>query len=283
MQKHSSYRSTPRRSAPALKWLGGKTKVLPYIEPLLLEHKPRRLVEPFVGGGSVFLGTDFDEYLLADANSHLVELYQTIQDDVDALLARARPLFCAEANNPDIYYAIRNAFNSEGDSLTRAAYFLYLNKFGHRGMCRYNGSGEFNVPFGYNKSAPTLPEQELLAAADKLKRASLLRSDFTTAFRLATPGDVIYCDPPYVDQDHAVSFRSYVTGAFGDPQQRELADLARAAANRGIPVVVSNHLTDYSLELYRGAVVHKVEVKRSIGAGKSTQKSAREGLFVFRP
>ena len=283
MQKHPSHRSTPRRSAPFVKWLGGKAKVLPFIEPLLLEYKPRRLVEPFVGGGSVFLGTDFDEYLLADANSHLVNLYQAVQEDVDALVGKARPLFCAAANNPDIYYFIRNAFNTEGDPVTRAAYFLYLNKFGHRGMCRYNGSGEFNVPFGYNKSVPTLPEQELGTAADKLNRSSLLCSDFTTAFRLATPGDVIYCDPPYVDQDHAASFRSYVTGAFGDSQQRELADLARAAAKRGIPVVVSNHLTSYSRELYQGAAVYEIDVRRSIGAGKSTQKSAREGIFVFSP
>nr|WP_254035922.1 Dam family site-specific DNA-(adenine-N6)-methyltransferase [Cupriavidus necator] len=229
------------------------------------------------------MGTDFDAYLLADANAHLVELYLAAQVDVDALLSRTRPLFFSVANTPDVYYAVRNAFNEERDPGTRAAYFLYLNKFGHHGICRYNKSGKFNVPFGYNKSVPTLPDQELRAAADKLKRASLLCSDFTTAFMLATPGDVIYCDPPYVDQDHAASFRSYVAGAFGDSQQRELADLARAAAKRGIPVVVSNHLTDYSRELYHGAAVHEIEVRRSIGAGKSTQKSAHEGLFVFHP
>lgn len=283
MHKHPSHVGTPRRSAPFLKWLGGKAQVLPHIEPLILVHQPRRLIEPFVGGGSVFLGTDFEEYLLADANSDLVELYQAARDDVDALLARTRPLFCSAANTQDVYYAIRDAFNAERDPVTRAAYFLYLNKHGHRGMCRYNGSGEFNIPFGHNKSAPTLPEMELWDASVKLKRARLLCGDFTAAFEAAVPGDAIYCDPPYVDQDHAESFRGYVAGAFGDEQQRQLAELARAAAKRGIPVVISNHLTTYSRELYRGAVVLEIEVKRSIGAGKSTQRSAREGLFVFRP
>lgn len=275
--------STPGRSAPFLKWLGGKTKVLPHIGPLLLAHRPRRLIEPFVGGGSVFLGTEFEEYLLVDANTHLVELYQAVRDNVDSLLDRARPLFSPAANTPDIYNTVRDAFNAESNSLTRAAYFLYLNKFGYHGMCRYSQAGRFNVPFGHNKSAPSLPEPEIRDASLKLQRAILLCADFTAAFDAARPGDVIYCDPPYVDQEHAESFRAYVASAFGNKQQELLADLARDAASRGIPVIVSNHLTPYSRELYHGSVAHEIEVKRSIGASTSKQRTAQEGLFVFNP
>ncbi|HFP9586510.1 TPA: DNA adenine methylase, partial [Escherichia coli] len=49
---------------PFLKWAGGKTRALPE----LLPHLPKGycLMEPFVGGGSVFLNTSYDKYVLAD-------------------------------------------------------------------------------------------------------------------------------------------------------------------------------------------------------------------------
>ena len=53
---------------PVLKWAGGKKKVIPHIQAILPSEGKRRLVEPFVGGGSVFLNLDFDEYLLVDMN-----------------------------------------------------------------------------------------------------------------------------------------------------------------------------------------------------------------------
>jgi DNA adenine methylase len=64
---------------------------------------------------------------------------------------RARELFTPETNQSDAYYQFRM-------SLTRArirsgaVLFLYLNRHGYNGLCRYNLRGEFNVPFGRYKS-----------------------------------------------------------------------------------------------------------------------------------
>ena len=53
-----------------LKWPGGKSRVMPE----LLPHLPKAgcLVEPFVGGASVFLNTDYRRYILADINPDLI-------------------------------------------------------------------------------------------------------------------------------------------------------------------------------------------------------------------
>ncbi|MGL5790756.1 MAG: DNA adenine methylase, partial [Plesiomonas shigelloides] len=47
-----------------LKWAGGKYSLVDEIR----RHLPsgQCLIEPFVGAGSVFLNTDFEEYVLAD-------------------------------------------------------------------------------------------------------------------------------------------------------------------------------------------------------------------------
>jgi site-specific DNA-adenine methylase len=52
---------------PFLKWAGGKFSLLSELD----RHIPagKRLIEPFVGGGSVFLNSDKHEsFLLADVN-----------------------------------------------------------------------------------------------------------------------------------------------------------------------------------------------------------------------
>ena len=56
-----------------LKWAGGKSRIAADIENYLKDGK--RLVEPFVGSGAVFLNTSFEKYLLCDTNSDLINLY----------------------------------------------------------------------------------------------------------------------------------------------------------------------------------------------------------------
>ncbi len=63
--------------SPIIKWPGGKEKELKYIIP----NAPRyeRFIEPFVGGGAVFMGITADEYFINDFSSELIELYRCIE------------------------------------------------------------------------------------------------------------------------------------------------------------------------------------------------------------
>lgn len=99
---------------------------------------------------------------------------------------------------------------------------------------------------------------------------------------MAVLGDAIYCDPPYVNLDDAPSFTKYTSEGFPRERQQELADLARATAARGIPVVISNHLTAETRELYRGAECHEVAVRRSVAAAAHSRRMVPEGIFVFK-
>lgn len=264
---------------PFLKWAGGKSRALPYILPHL--PKGRRLIEPFVGSGAVFLNTDYEEYLLCDTNQDLINLYEGIKRDPEIILGLAYPCFSG-GNNAEVYYGIRDFLNeSFRVGSVAAAYFIYLNKHCFNGLCRYNKKGEFNVPFGKYKS-PTLPEKEILFFAEKAKKAEFRLMDFEETFKLAEKGDVIYCDPPYVSQNDSNSNFNYGAKPFGDAEQTRLAELAEDAAQQGIDVIISNHNTLVTRYMYKNAShLEFFDVKRSISCKGDKRQDAQELLAIY--
>ena len=63
---------------PIVKWPGGKEKELKYIVPNIPVFK--RYIEPFVGGGSVFMAVRANEYLINDFSEELIRLYRYISN-----------------------------------------------------------------------------------------------------------------------------------------------------------------------------------------------------------
>ncbi|HDI6118167.1 TPA: Dam family site-specific DNA-(adenine-N6)-methyltransferase, partial [Escherichia coli] len=135
---------------PIFKWVGGKFSEL----PIVLEHLPhgKRLIEPFVGGGSVFTNAGFRHNLLNDINGDLINFYQTLQRERHSLVTLSYSFF-QNYNNADAYLEVREAFNrGKYDQLHHAAAFLYLNRHCFNGVTRYNQNGEFNVGYGKYKA-----------------------------------------------------------------------------------------------------------------------------------
>ena len=148
-----------------LKWAGGKFSLTERINQRL--PAGNRLVEPFVGACSVFLNSDFDEYLLNDINADLIAMYNIIKRKPKQFIDDAKHYFQPQYNNEQAYYKIRDEFNLCHDAYQRSLLFLYMNRHGYNGLCRYNQSGGFNVPFGRYKK-PYFPEKELLFFSEKL-------------------------------------------------------------------------------------------------------------------
>ncbi|HFK9151317.1 TPA: DNA adenine methylase, partial [Escherichia coli] len=178
-----------------LKWAGNKTAIMSELK----KHLPAgpRLVEPFAGSCAVMMETDYPSYLVADINPDLINLYKKVAADCEAFISRARALF-EEANREVAYYNIRQEFNysTEITDFMKAIYFLYLNRHGYRGLCRYNKSGYFNIPYGNYKN-PYFPEKEIRAFAEKAQRATFICASFDETLAMLKAGDVVYCDPPY--------------------------------------------------------------------------------------
>ncbi|AHJ00804.1 DNA adenine methylase [Vibrio parahaemolyticus] len=263
-----------------LKWAGGKYGLVEDIQ----RHLPpaRKLVEPFVGAGSVFLNTDYDHYLLADINPDLINLYNLLKERPEEYISEAKRWFVAENNRKEAYLSIRAEFNKTDDVMYRSLAFLYMNRFGFNGLCRYNKKGGFNVPFGSYKK-PYFPEAELEFFAEKAKKATFVCEGYPETFRRARKGSVVYCDPPYAPLSNTANFTSYAGNGFTLDDQAALADMAeRTATERGIPVLISNHDTTLTRRLYHGADLSVVKVKRTISRNGSGRNKVDELLALFK-
>lgn len=265
---------------PFLKWAGGKFEIAEKIKKQLPEGKT--LIEPFVGAGAIFLNTNYDKYILNDINEDLINLYIEIQYDGDAFIKHAKKFFAKQYNSEKNYYALRNRFNKSEDTYERSILFLYLNKFGYNGLCRYNQSGDFNVPFGKHKN-PSFPQAQLELFSEKSQKANFICEDFRKTFGRSRKGHVIYCDPPYAPLSETSYFSDYSTGGFDSNDQERLAESGFKASVRGIPVIVSNHDTKYVRKIYKGAKIISLDVRRNISCKPNNRSKAKEIIAIFKP
>ncbi len=270
-----------KKNRAFLKWAGGKYNLIEPITSLLPEGN--KLVEPFVGAGSVFLNTDYPSYVLNDVNPDLIALFKTIKRRPQTFIHDARKLFSSRHNDDETYYALRREFNASSDSYFRSLLFLYLNRHGYNGLCRYNRSGQFNVPFGQYRK-PYFPQHEIELFAVKAQRAVFTCMSFEKVFRRARKGDVVYCDPPYAPLTATANFTSYASAGFSLDQQHELARRAASAAHqRGIPVLISNHDTDLTRLLYADADLKSLQVSRFISPKADGRTKVAELLALYTP
>ena len=281
-QTSANTKNDADKHRPFLKWAGGKFRLTSEINRLLPRNK-QCLIEPFVGAGAVFLNSQFERYILADINPDLIHLFNFVKQDVEAYIEACLPVFFHPEANSQLYYLQKRLeFNQSQDLFQRAVLFLYLNRFGYNGLCRYNSRNEFNVPFGDYKTH-YFPADELRYFAQKAQNAEFICADFQQTFQLADENCVIYCDPPYAPLRQTSNFTNYAGNQFGEKQQRELAEAARQAQQNQVPVLISNHDTPFTREIYQGAKLRRLKVQRSISQSAQNRVKVKELLAYFAP
>jgi DNA adenine methylase len=243
----------PQPLSPLLKWAGGKRWLLEYLRPLWKDHAHRRLVEPLGGGLAITLGLRPKRAWVNDINPHLINFYRWVKQGLELP-------FSDKDHNAEAYYGYRARFNQliangEATSKEAAQLFYYLNRTCYNGLCRFNASGEFNVPFGKYKKiqyARGFPVHQ-----EAFKEWEFTAGDFEKMTELQ-PDDFIYADPPY-----DVEFTKYSKHGFSWEDQERLA---RWLAKHEGPVVISNQATARVKDLYAcyGFLTYEVPGPRRI-------------------
>jgi DNA adenine methylase len=246
---------------PPLKWAGGKRWQLPFIKKYWERDDNRRLVEPFCGGLAVTLGLLPQRALLNDINPHLINFYRWLK--------RGLKVSINMSNSEALFYRHRTRFNEllgdgKKSSKEAASLFYYLNRTGYNGLCRFNRSGEFNVPFGSYK---TINYQRDFDAY----KALMLDWEFTNReFQRVTieSDDFIYADPPY-----DVQFTQYSKDGFTWDDQIKTAEWL---AKHPGPVMLSNQATKRIVELYQdlGYTLHSLRAPRRISCTGEREPAA---------
>jgi DNA adenine methylase len=270
------------KARPFLKWVGGKYRLIERISTALPIGS--QLIEPFVGSGAVFLNTNFKKYVLNDANADLIGVYHSLQEGGEEFIESCRPFFKKKFNTEKQYYALRKKFNTCTDRTLKSALFVYLNRHGYNGLCRYNtGKGEFNVPFG-RYAQPYFPELEMRFFYEKTQKNHMIFvcEDFSKTLARAKKGSVVYCDPPYVPLTETAYFTAYRAGGFSLEEHRKLAVQAQQLGAKGIPVLISNHNNEMTQQIYKGATIQEFTVRRLISCKSSLRGQASELLALYK-
>lgn len=265
---------------PFLKWAGGKGRLLNQYQPFLPQHFSR-YHEPFLGGGAVFfhLQHKAQQAILSDLNGELINVYQCVKTQVEALIA------CLEEHrslhSPTYYYHVRQQQPEE--AVARAARLIYLNKTCYNGLYRENSRGQFNVPVGRYKNPNICDGPLLRSAAMALQHCGLHHQPFEAVLETARgAADFVYFDPPYHPISATSRFTGYHRAGFSAQDQEHLAAVFRQLAARGVQVLLSNSDCDFIRNLYQGFFIQPVQVARVINA-KARKRGPVTELLILSP
>lgn len=287
---------------PFLKWAGGKGQLLNQLSehlPARIHREPFTYIEPFVGGGAMlfFMLQHFGNIkraIINDVNEDLILTYQTIKNDVEALICRLEAvekdyLKIDPNQRSNLFYEIRERYNQHiGDIIERVSQLLFLNKTCFNGLYRVNKKGLFNVPFG-KYANPTICNAEVLRADSQLLQSAkveICQGDYTQTLEHVDGLTFFYLDPPYRPLDATSSFTAYARGDFNDDDQRELADFCHQLSDRGCLWMESN--ADCSAknpkdtffeDLYRNYRIERVYASRFINANPNKRGKLTELLI----
>ena len=262
------------KAKPFVKWVGGKTQLLPVIHEMMPEYY-NNYFEPFVGGGALFFSVQPAHAVINDANLSLINTYRQLRDEA-ALVNHQLCLLDDRISvvGEPYFYDVRKVFNEkrekgEYDSQL-AAIFIFLSKHSFNGLFRENSKGEYNSPSNHWTGRST-PESVLLADSKTLKETEILCGDFEDAVHDAGKGDFAFLDSPYAPLK-ATSFDKYMAAGFPKEQHERLANVFRDLDRRGCRCMLTNHDTPFIRDLYRGFRMRTVPARRSISADGQKRK-----------
>lgn len=268
---------------PFLKWPGRKYNILAILQRHLANFSDyETLVEPFVGSGTIFLNTNYKKYILNDCNLDLIDTYNYLIRDGEKFIKLCSEYFNSQNNSSDRYYELRQEFNQLRSSAKKSAIFLYLNRHGYNGLCRYNSSGGYNVPFGsYVNIYFPFTEMKLFHDKSNSIAVKITAEDFNVCFKKIKPNSIVYCDPPYVPISQTSSFTKYVKTDFDFTDQEKLVELVMLAKLNNVSSVISNHDLAITRKLYQDAEIISFDVRRAISCKVNNRNLVKELLAIY--
>lgn len=243
-------------------YVGDKYKLITEIKTHFPQHIGR-LIEPFVGGGSVFMNVDANEFLLNDIDSFVIAIHKMLcsyvdreeeffkeffdivkkynlslsykENTVPKELKESFPKTYFAKYNKEAYSKLRDDFNKGGKQDIMQLYALLI--YGFNRMLRFNKKGDFNLPVGnvdFNQNTYNAIEDYFTLL--KEKNVVWHNEDFRVFLNNIDyrEDDLVYLDPPYL-----ITFSEY-NKLWNEETERELLNLIDDLNKRDIKFAISN-------------------------------------------
>ena len=225
-----------------LNYVGGKYKLLGDILPLFPE-KVNTFVDLFGGGGNVSVNTNSNNFIYNDIETHVTDLLQHLHTtDVNEAVTAIDNLiekYDLSKTNAEGYNSLRDFYNQDpSDPMV----FYTLVCYAFNNQIRFNKNGQYNMPFGKNRSSfnDTL-RAKFVAFVEALhnKDCTFSNKDFRD-FDFSSLGtdDFVYADPPYFNSVAAYN----ENGGWTEDHEKALLSILDNLNNKGIKFALSNNL-----------------------------------------
>ena len=247
---------------PLFMWAGGKTRMIKrYTESGLLPVPPSlfdtpidNYVEPFFGGGAMFLHINKiakpKTCTINDINPSIVNIYTTIKEDyinfikeVDILEEKYIPM--EKEDRKKYYYELRDQHAFEYTEWTKtkeAAYLFFLMKTGFNGLWQINKNtnNRFGTPSGLLKQKDNVYDKENVKFwHDILQTTTITCLNWKDAIpKEEIKNSFYFLDPPYRG-----SFTSYGQ-TFGDQDQTDLVSFAKSVSSNSKVLLCNDDVND---------------------------------------
>ncbi len=292
------------RAHPFIKWVGGKTQLIPEIDARLpidfMSYDT--YVEPFVGGGA-FLFHVLQTYpaikhvVINDLNPKLMTLYRVVKEEPESLIATLKEMESFHRSldadeRKRFFLREREKFNAidNHDDVSIASGFIFLNRTCFNGLYRENSKGVFNVPFGRYTNPTICDAENLRLASHLLEQVDIICGDFAKTVNNIFGRTLFYFDPPYKPLSATSNFNSYSKDGFSDDEQKRLAAFCRELDSRDIRFILSNSdvrghepSNNFFDNLYAGFDIHRVYAIRSVNANAKKRGRLTELLISNFP
>jgi DNA adenine methylase len=246
--------------------------------PVLTEHLPpefNQYIEPFAGSACLFFRLRPQKGVLGDINADLMETFREVKYRYSAVATHLHKL----KKNKRIFLQLRSLEPQTLSSSARAARFIYLNRCCFNGIYRTNLNGQFNVPYGGDRSGELPSTTNLRSCSKSLKTAELNNGDFETTLSRAQRGDFVYLDPPFSVKARRV-FKEYGANIFGQHQLTRLRAWLERLADSRIRFLVSYAESSEAEVLSKGFHSRLVPIRRHI-AGFSASRAPSTEMLIY--
>ena len=223
-------------------YIGGKWRLLDQLLPLFPTNISS-FVDLFAGGLSVTANVKAKEYYANDINYKIIDMFEEIiKTPINELLNyidQRISQYGLSKTNEDAFLQFRDDYNRNQNPID----LFILSCFSFNYQFRFNAKGEYNNPFGKNRSSYTkVTEKKLISFKNVMdnKRVVFSSKDFRKFDLLVLDkNSFIYCDPPYL-----LTTGSYNDGkrCFGDwlyDDEKDLLSFLDRANDLGIRFALS--------------------------------------------
>lgn len=255
-----------------LRYPGGKGKLLSFLVNHLPENKDIKgtYIEPFVGGGSVFLYIKPTDALISDLNCELINLYKGIKYYPHKVWETFKSFPAGKKS----YYNARDENIDNKPLYYKAARTLYLNRTCFKGMWRHNPQGNFNVGYGGEERRWVITHQSIIELSKVFRRAEILNNDFEDVITNAKKHDFIFLDPPYKPGERDLYEKHFSSGKFLFKDQVRLSETLKSLPkSKQIRWAMTNSSHNDILKLYQGYNIKKIPTGTSNRPGIRTKNS----------